>query len=60
MFLMGWLLEGDPAIRWHVMRNLMQEPVDIVAAERARVALEGWGAKLLDLQTPARRPGSPR
>jgi hypothetical protein len=52
MSVMSWLLEGDPAIRWQVMRDLMNEPVEVVAAERARVAFEGWGAKVLELQTP--------
>ena len=45
-----WLLESDPAIRWQVMRDLTDEPADIVAAERARIATEGWGARLLELQ----------
>ena len=47
-----WLLEGDAAIRWQVMRDLTHEPAAIVAAERARVASEGWGAQLLGLQSP--------
>ena len=45
-----WLLDSDPAIRWQVMRDLTGEPADVVAAERARVATEGWGARLLALQ----------
>jgi hypothetical protein len=45
-----WLLESDPAIRWQVMRDLTDEPAHVVAAERARVANEGWGARLLALQ----------
>lgn len=45
-----WLLESDPSIRWQVMRDLGEEPADVVAAERARVASEGWGARLLALQ----------
>src|SRR3990170_4966075 len=45
-----WLLEGDPAIRWQVMQDLTNEPAERVAAERARVASEGWGARLLALQ----------
>jgi hypothetical protein len=53
MSVLSWLLEGDPAIRWQVMRDLMNEPAEVVAAERARVALEGWGARLLELQTPS-------
>jgi hypothetical protein len=34
------------------MRDLTDEPADAIAAERARVATEGWGARLLALQTP--------
>ena len=47
-----WLLEGDASIRWQVMRDLTHEPDAVVAAERARVASEGWGAQLLGLQSP--------
>ena len=47
---MDWLLDSDPAIRWQVLRDLADAPADIVARERARVASEGWGARLLALQ----------
>jgi hypothetical protein len=47
-----WLLDTDPAIRWQVMRDLMAETPEVVAAERGRVADEGWGSQLLDLQEP--------
>ena len=47
MDVMAYLLDGDPAIRWQVMRDLTDAPPDEVAAERARVATEGWGARLL-------------
>ncbi|HJQ75737.1 MAG TPA: hypothetical protein VJ948_00570 [Acidimicrobiia bacterium] len=47
---MEWLLESDPAIRWRVMRDLTAEPGDVVASERERIAVEGWGAELLALQ----------
>ena len=50
MSVLDWLLESDPAIRWQVMRDLVRAPDDVVAAERARVADEGWGARLLALQ----------
>lgn len=43
-------MDGDPAIRWQVRRDLLHDPGDIVAAERAKVETEGWGARLLDLQ----------
>jgi hypothetical protein len=49
---MDWLLDSDPAIRWQVMRDLTDAPQGLVAAERARVAGEGWGARLLALQQP--------
>jgi hypothetical protein len=45
-----WLLDADPAIRWQVMRDLTDSPADSVAAERARVAREGWGAQVLAAQ----------
>ena len=47
---MDWLLDSDPAIRWQVLLDLADAPAEIVAAERARVATEGWGARLLALQ----------
>jgi hypothetical protein len=53
MTVVDWLLDSDPSIRWQVMRDLMNEPADVVAKERSRVALEGWGARLLALQDPA-------
>ncbi len=48
-----WLLDSDPAIRWQVMRDLTAEAPEAIAAERSRVATEGWGARLLKLQSPA-------
>src|SRR5579863_1247897 len=52
MDVLDWLLDSDPAIRWQVLRDLADAPEDEVAAERARVAGEGWGARLLGLQEP--------
>jgi hypothetical protein len=48
-----WLLDSDPAIRWQVMRDLTGEAPDAIAAERSRIATEGWGAQLLALQSAA-------
>jgi hypothetical protein len=45
-----WLLDSDAAIRWQVFRDLVHAPAHVVAAERARVATGGWGARLLALQ----------
>ena len=50
MSVQDWLRDSDPAIRWQALRDLVGAPADIVAAERARVATEGWGARLLALQ----------
>lgn len=50
MTVLEWLLDSDPAVRWQVMRDLTDAPTDEVAAERARVAHEGWGAQLLAAQ----------
>lgn len=49
---MDWLVDSDPAIRWQVMRDLADTPADVVAAERARVTTEGWGARLLAARDP--------
>jgi hypothetical protein len=48
--MMDWLLDSDPSIRWQVMRDLTDTPAAIIAAERSRVASEGWGSLLLDQQ----------
>jgi hypothetical protein len=52
MTVIDWLLDSDPSIRWQVMRDLTREPADVIAAERSRIATEGWGARLLALQAP--------
>jgi len=48
-----WLLDSDPVIRWQVMRDLTGGAPNAIAAERSRVATEGWGAQLLARQSPA-------
>ena len=47
-----WLLDTDPSLRWQVMRDLTDAPAELVAAERSRVASEGWGPRLLEQQRP--------
>lgn len=49
---LDWLLAGDPAIRWQVMRDLLDRPEAEWRAERARVEHEGWGARFLAHQDP--------
>lgn len=52
--LIPWLLRGDPAIAWQALRDLVPgaDPARI-AAERARISREGWGARLMAARDPA-------
>jgi len=50
MRIVDWLLDSDPAIRWQVLQDLAHASPDEVAAERARVERDGWGARLLALE----------
>jgi hypothetical protein len=50
MDVVDWLLDSDVAIRWQVMRDLTDASEGDVTAEKARVATEGWGARLLAIQ----------
>jgi hypothetical protein len=50
MSVLDWMLDSDPSIRWQALRDLADAPAEVVEAERARVAAEGWGARLLALQ----------
>ncbi len=50
--LLAWLLDSDPALRWQVERDLAGAPAEVWEATRARVATEGFGARLLALQDP--------
>src|SRR5689334_13875121 len=47
-----WLMDSDPSIRWQVMRDLIDSPAEEVAAERAKIPTQGWGAHLLARQGP--------
>ena len=50
--LLDWLLDSDPALRWQVERDLSGAPQEAWGATRARIATEGFGARLLALQDP--------
>ena len=50
--LVGWLLDSDPALRWQVERDLAHAPPERWAATKAKVATEGFGARLLAHQDP--------
>lgn len=47
---LDWLLNSDPSLRWQVLRDLTDASASDVKRERARVAIEGWGARLLALR----------
>src|SRR5690242_538995 len=40
-------MEGDPAIRWQTMRDLLDAPENEWRAERQLTMEYGWGARLL-------------
>ena len=46
-----WLLQGDPSIRWQVLADLVGAAQGEIDAERARVVVQGWGARLLAAQS---------
>jgi len=50
--IIDWLMEGDSAIRWQTMRDLLDAPETEWQAERERTLETGWGAQLLALQAP--------
>jgi hypothetical protein len=47
----GWLMGGDPAIRWQVLRDLLGARESEWSRERRRIAGSGWGGRLMRLQT---------
>jgi len=47
---MEWLLEGDPAIRYQTLRDLMGAHDKIVRKEQRRILREGWGKTIMNLQ----------
>ena len=49
---LDWLMAGDPAIRWQVLRDLLDADDREVERERRSVAGSGWGARLLAEQDP--------
>jgi hypothetical protein len=50
--LLDWMLDADPALRWQVERDLAGAPPEVWEATRARIATDGFGARLLALQDP--------
>lgn len=49
---LAWLLDGDPSVRWQVLRDLRGLSGPNLEAGQARVARSGWCRQLLDLQFP--------
>ncbi|MBY9006338.1 MAG: hypothetical protein KGD63_06240 [Candidatus Lokiarchaeota archaeon] len=48
--IIDWLLEGDPSIKWQVLRDLQNKEEITYNKERQRVITFGWGADLLSRQ----------
>src|SRR5256886_1652887 len=53
----AWLMQGDVAIRWQTMRDLLAAPAEEWQAERQKVATSGWAARLLSHQDSSGRWG---
>lgn len=51
----AWLLEGDPAIRWQTLRDVVGSPARVIDRERNKIASDGWGARLLAKQNRSGR-----
>ena len=46
MAVLDWLLDSDPTLRWQVLRDLTDPPLEAVSTARARVAMQGWAVRL--------------
>jgi hypothetical protein len=55
-----WLLDGDPAIRWQALRDLVRIAERAVARERGKIARAGRGARPLDHFQAVAAPRDPR
>ncbi len=49
-FIIQWLLDSDPAIRWQVMKDVLHLPENEFVQDRARIGSEGIGAQILARQ----------
>ncbi len=47
---LDWLMEGDPSVRWQVMRDLLDYEEDRYTGEREKIASTGWGKEYLAFQ----------
>lgn len=47
-----WLLDSDPTLRWQVERDFLHQHPEVWESTRAKIATEGFGARLLALQDP--------
>jgi len=46
----AWLLEGDPSVRFHTLRDLVKVPGQALYNEQQNILRSGWGRRFLDLQ----------
>ena len=56
--IIDWLMEGDAAIRWQTLRDLLGTPERNLQAERQCTLQEGWGAQFLARQDANGRWGA--
>jgi hypothetical protein len=48
--MIGWLLQGDPSVRYHVHRDLLDSDESVVQQEQNANPLKGWGKTFLEFQ----------
>ena len=48
-----WLLDGDPAVAWQTLRDVVGASEAEQQAQRSRIPYEGWGAQVLAWQLPS-------
>ena len=46
-----WLLQGDPAICWQVLQDLLVAPEKAIKVERSKTLQQGWGARIIRKRT---------
>jgi hypothetical protein len=51
--LQDWLLDGDPAITWQALRDVVGASHAEQQEQRSRIPHEGWGAEVLAQQLPS-------
>ena len=47
-----WLMEGDPAIRYQTLRDLVSADAEDIEQAQSQLLKKGWGKRFMELQEP--------